>query len=174
MQRETKSLVWGIILILIGFLFLGHNLDWFNFDWNELWPLVMIAGGLFFWIGWLSNRREFGLLMPGTILMVYGLMFQYSALHGWYYMDELWPGFLLGPGLGFFFMYLLGNREKGLLITACILIALSVIFWIGEGFRYFWPVLFIAIGIYLLFKSRSRKPEVPQEPETTNEQPGSQ
>ena len=132
MQKETRSLIWGVILVIIGFVFLGSNLDWFYFDWGDLWPSVMILGGLFFWVGWLSNRKEFGLLMPGSILLVYGVMFQYSALSGWYHMDELWPGFLLGPGIGFVFMYLLGNREKGLLVPAFILIGLAGIFWIGE------------------------------------------
>ena len=171
MQKETRSLVWGVILILIGFLFLGSNLDWFYLEWGDLWPSVLILGGLFFWIGWLSNRREFGLLMPASILLVYGIMFQYSALYGWYYMDDLWPGFLLGPGLGFVFMYLLGNREKGLLVPAYILIGLAGIFWIGDNaFHYFWPLLLIGFGVYLLFKNRFRPPEQSSQAEEKEEE----
>ncbi len=158
MNRESRPLIWGILFIIIGFIFLGRNLDWFYFNWQDLWPSLLIAGGVFFWIGWLFNRKEFGLLMPGTILLVYGLMFQYSALYSWYSMDDLWPGFLLGPGLGFLFMYLLGNREKGLLIPAFILIGLAGLFWMGQDtFRYFWPIILIAVGLYLLVKSRRQK-----------------
>ncbi|UCF65340.1 MAG: hypothetical protein JSW33_05790 [bacterium] len=158
MQKETRSLIWGIILIFVGFVFLGNNLNWFYFDWHDLWPLALILGGFFFWMGWLSNREEYGLLMPGTILLVYGIMLQYSALYGWYYMDEFWPGFLLGPGLGFLFMYLLGKREKGLLIPAFILIGLAALFWIGHHtFNYFWPLLLIGVGIYLLLKNRFKQ-----------------
>jgi hypothetical protein len=157
MKQESRSLVWGVLLIIIGLLFLGNNLDWFDFDWEDLWPSIMIIGGSLFWIGWLANRKEYGLLMPGTILLVYGLMFQYSAINGWYYMDELWPGFLLGPGLGFFFMYFLGPREKGLLIPAGILTLLSILFWSGRDVsRFFWPLLIIAVGVYLLIKARMR------------------
>jgi hypothetical protein len=157
MRNETRSLIWGILLIIFGFLFLGHNLGWFYFDWEYIWPLLLIIGGLLFWIGWLAKRQEYGLLMPGTILLVYGLMFQYSAMYGWYYMDDLWPGFLLGPGLGFFFMYLLGTREKGLLIPAFILSLLALLFWSGrDAFRYFWPLILIAAGIYLLFRNRNK------------------
>jgi hypothetical protein len=171
MQKETRSLIWGIILILIGFLFLGNNLDWFYFDWHDLWPTVLILGGIFFWLGWLSNRKEFGLLMPGSILLVYGIMFQYSALNGWYYMDELWPGFLLGPGLGFLFMYLLGNREKGLLVPAFILIGLAALFWIGHDvFEYFWPLLLIGIGLYLLFKNRFRQTDQTESDQTSDQE----
>ncbi len=158
MHRESRSLVWGILLIIIGFLFLLSNLGWFEFDWGDIWPLVIIIGGIMFWIGWLANRKEYGLLMPGTILLVYGCMFQYSVLNGWYYMDIFWPGFLLGPGLGFLFMYLLGNHEKGLLIPGGILIGLAVLFWSGQDFsRLFWPLLIIGVGVYLLFKSRAKE-----------------
>jgi hypothetical protein len=157
MRSETRSLVWGILLIVVGIIFLGHNLGWFYFDWEFVWPLLLIVGGFLFWIGWLIKREEYGLLMPGTILLVYGIMFQYSALYGWYYMDLLWPGFLLGPGLGFFFMYLFGPHEKGLLIPASILTLLALLFWSGrEAFRYFWPLLLIAVGIYLLFRNRTK------------------
>ena len=153
MNKETKSLIWGIILILIGFLFLGNNLNWFRLEWSDVWPLFMIVGGLLFWLGWMVNRKETGLLMPGTILLAYGFIFQYCVLYGWYWMDELWPVFLLGPGLGFFFMYLLGQREKELLIPGSILTGLAILFWIGRDmWRFFWPLLFIGVGIYLLLK----------------------
>jgi hypothetical protein len=171
MQRETRSLIWGIILIAIGFIFLGNNLGWFYLEWENIWPLIIIGGGVLFWIGWLANRKEFGLLMPGTILLVYGLMFEYSTINGWYYMDDLWPGFLLGPGLGFFFMYLLGNRERGLLIPAFILIVLAILFWMGnESFRFVWPVLLIVIGVYLLIKNRFRYAKMAQESDKIEEE----
>ncbi|MEJ2635913.1 MAG: DUF5668 domain-containing protein [Calditrichia bacterium] len=155
MKSEYRSLVWGIFLILIGFLFLGNNLHWFEVDWENLWPLIMVFGGLLFWIGWLVNRKEYGLLMPGTILVAYGLLFLYCASYGWYWMEDLWPVFLLGPGLGFLFMYWGGQRERGLLIPALILIVLSVLFWSGhDAFRFFWPILLILVGIYLLISHR--------------------
>ena len=54
-------------------------------------------------------------------------------------------------------MYLLGTREKGLLIPAFILTLLALLFWSGrDAFRYFWPLLLIAAGIYLLFRNRNK------------------
>ncbi len=168
MQKDTKSLIWGIILIAIGFLFLGQNLNWFNIRWDHLWPLLLMGGGLLFWIGWLAKRREIGLLMPGTILLTYGALFLYCENNGWFWMETLWPVFLLGPGLGFLFMYLLGQREAGLLLPAGILIVLSFLFWAGEGaFTYFWPALLIVIGLYLLFKARNRKSPARKSTEVT-------
>lgn len=169
MQRETKSLIWGIILIVIGFLFLGHNLDWFYLEWGNLWPLFLIAGGVLFWSGWMMNRHEYGLLMPGTVLLTYGLMFFYCTTNGWEWMEQLWPVFLLGPGLGFFFMYLLGNQEKGLLIPASILTVLALLFWSGHDvFRFFWPIALIVVGVFLLINTRKSQPVSPEQPDLEN------
>ena len=155
MHKESKSLVWGIILIIIGFLFLGNNLGWFYFEWQNFWPLLMILGGILFWLFWFTQKKEVGLLMPGTILISYGVLFLICTLESWRWMDELWPIFLLGPGLGFLFMYLLGTREKGLLIPAFILVFLAVLFWSDYFyFSYLWPLLLIGIGVLLLLKSR--------------------
>lgn len=158
MQKESKSIVWGIILILAGLIFLGNNLNWWDVEWGNVWPLFLIGGGLLFWVGWFTSRKDVGVLMPGTILITYGLLFQYCAMYGWYWMDELWPIFLLGPGLGFFAMYFLGEKEKGTLLAGSILVVLAILFWIGHDLsRYFWPLLLIGIGIFLLFSAQKKR-----------------
>ena len=46
---NSKNLFSGGILILLGVLFLGKELDWFNVNWHEifrLWPLLLIYSGL--------------------------------------------------------------------------------------------------------------------------------
>ncbi len=46
---NSKNLFSGGILILLGLLFLGKELDWFNVNWHEifrLWPLLLIYLGL--------------------------------------------------------------------------------------------------------------------------------
>lgn len=63
----------GIVIIFIGLVFLGHNLGWFtvNFDWWNLWPLIIIVIGLSFLTGrgWLS-----GLVGIIVTLIVIGLV----------------------------------------------------------------------------------------------------
>lgn len=160
-MKEKKSLIWGLILIIIGLIFLGNNLGWFYLSWNNLWPLLMVGGGILFWFGWLTNRKESGLIMPGTILIGYGLLFLYCTLYGWDYMENLWQVFLLMPGLGFLLMYLLPpQHERGLLIPGFILTGMALIFWFDRTFmQYFWPLLLIGVGVYLLLKNRYQKKE---------------
>jgi len=157
MYKEGRSLVIGLILILLGFLFLANNLNWVEFSWGTWWPYLVILAGFLFWVQWIFNRENYGVLMPGTTLLIYGLLFVYCVNNGWSNMEYLWPVFILGPGLGFFAMYLLGTREGRLLTTSLILIGLSLVFFIGwDRSELFWPIILIIIGIILLFKARKR------------------
>ena len=47
-QRGTHghSLFWGLVLLVVGILWLGNNLDWFIYD-VPWFPVVMIAGGVY-------------------------------------------------------------------------------------------------------------------------------
>lgn len=46
---KYRNVFWGLILIIIGILFIGRNLDLFNFDWYNflrLWPVIFILWGI--------------------------------------------------------------------------------------------------------------------------------
>lgn len=50
-MEKKGNIIGGIILIIIGFLFLGTNLDWFHLDWSfhqiaRFWPLMLIGAGV--------------------------------------------------------------------------------------------------------------------------------
>jgi hypothetical protein len=50
MDRKS-NIFWGIVLIVVGFLFLGTNLDWFHLDWSfyqiaRFWPIMLILAGI--------------------------------------------------------------------------------------------------------------------------------
>ena len=59
MANGRETIVWPIILIVLGLLFLAHNLDFIQ--WKQLrdvlsrwWPLILIALG----IAQLARRRK--------------------------------------------------------------------------------------------------------------------
>lgn len=149
---RNRSVITGLLLIGVGALFLADNLHLIEFRWDKVWPLVLMIGGVFFWVSWLSNRKDIGLLMPGTILFVYGGIFLASEYY-WVRWDYLWPFFLIGPGAGFLLMYWLGERDRGLLIPGGILTGLGVLFLSGEHvWDLIWPLALIVIGVGLLVK----------------------
>jgi hypothetical protein len=150
---KTKDLIAGLALIGLGFIFLADNLDYIELDFSAVWPLLVLLAGISFGIGYLKNKKNYGLLMPATIFIVMGFVFWYCTVTGWDAMYTLWPFFLIGPGLGFYLMYILGEREKGLLIPAGILAGLGLLFL----FRYsrvlkYWSVILIGIGVYMIYK----------------------
>lgn len=59
MEKRSSNIFWGAILIVIGILFLGTNLDWFDLHWTfggiaRFWPLLLILAGVFAFL----NRRR--------------------------------------------------------------------------------------------------------------------
>jgi hypothetical protein len=148
---KSSNIIMGIALIIFGFLFLFDSLYEVSFNLGDFWPILMILTGVSFFVSFWRKSTNIGVLMPGTILTVYGLMFLFSTSFGWQNMGRLWPGFLFGPGLGFALMYFFGSREKGLLVPAFILILLALIFWGSFTFLFrLWPIILIAFGIYLI------------------------
>ncbi|MCG3120748.1 MAG: hypothetical protein ALAOOOJD_03588 [bacterium] len=160
-MSDQRSAIWlGTILIISGAIFLAVNL--LGLGWQTLWPLLFFAGAAVNLVIFFSDRRNYGVLMPAVILLLYGALFQFCTLKGWWHMSELWPTFILGPGLGLLLMYLFGKREQGLLIPAFILIGLAVIFFVAFGplrdFGRYWPVLLIVAGLFLLSRRHKLQP----------------
>ncbi|WP_064196946.1 MULTISPECIES: LiaI-LiaF-like domain-containing protein [Emticicia] len=48
---KKGNIFWGAVLIVLGFLFLGTNLDWFHLNWSfrkiaQFWPIMLILAGV--------------------------------------------------------------------------------------------------------------------------------
>jgi hypothetical protein len=140
----------GIVLILLGLLFLLPNFT--SLTASELWPVVLVVPGIMFFILFFQNRERVGVLMPATVLTVIGALFLYCAIAGWERMSQLWPFFIIAPGLGFFTMYFLGKRERGLLVPAALLTGIGCFFLLAfsEMGAYIVSVILIIAGIVLL------------------------
>lgn len=159
MERKGSQFVWGFFLIALGIIFLIGNMSRYGMDY--LWPVFPLAVGIAFWIGFFNDRKNYGLLMPGSILVVVSLLFFYCNFEGWWHMEELWPLFILAPALGFIAMYFAGSKEQGLLIPAGILGGIGLIFlFITYGFGDYWPFFLIFAGVLLIiFKGLPKKDE---------------
>ncbi len=153
---KTSNTLTGLIVILIGVLFLLMNFDLVNIDFDYLWPLFILIPGLIFEISYFINRKNPGLLVPGGILITISLLFFANIFKGWHLMEDLWPVFPLGVGIGLFQLYLFGGRDKGVLTSASILggfsiIALSFTLF-SIDFDLLFPIALILLGVRILFK----------------------
>ncbi len=155
-KNKRSDSILGILLILFGFFLLSAQFGWIS--WENIWPVFLIVGGIMFYLGFLANRNNYGLLMPGSILTVIGVLFLYTSAHNWHQMEVLWPTFILAPGIGFVLMYIFGPKGNGLWIPAGILIIIALVFYAQFScfFRY-WPVILIIIGIFIIFNGMDKK-----------------
>jgi hypothetical protein len=157
---KTSDIIMAIALIFFGILFLLDNIGLVSFHLGYTWPVFIILTGSVFWIAFFKTREKYGLILPGTIFSIYGLMFLICSLTYWHYMKYLWPGFLIAPGLGFFFLYYFGNRKNGHLIAAGIFSGLGLLFIFAiADIIILWPVLLILVGLYLIFKDKIKNKE---------------
>jgi hypothetical protein len=157
-DKKSRPVVPGLILIVLGVLFLLSNFGALDLDWGLLWTWIIILMGAIFWIGFLFDRSKDGLIMPGTVLLVVGIVFNVSARSDWDLMEILWPFFILAPALGFYLMYLLGKRDRGVLVPAIVLTVVGLVFLMGTSpiLRYLGPIIMIGIGVLILM-ARGRR-----------------
>ncbi len=154
MEFRKGNLIWGSFLILIGIVLLIGNLSKVSME--ILWPVFPLTVGLAFWVGYFHDHKNYGLLMPGSILVVVSLLFFYCNLSGWEQMEILWPVFIMAPAVGFIAMYFGGGKDQGLLIPAVILFGTGIVFLIiSSGFGDYWPVLLIIAGVFLIVSQKN-------------------
>ncbi|KIL37846.1 membrane protein [Gordoniibacillus kamchatkensis] len=160
----------GVILIAIGIILFSvkgealHAGSLFGYFWPSLFVLPL--GVFFHWLYFsMTGRRGSGLLIPGGILLVSGIVCQLAMLFDLW--GVLWPGFLLAVAAGLFEFYWFGGRNRWLLIPINILFVLSLLFFALFSLGALWNSLFgsrpilaivlIAAGALLFLSSGRNK-----------------
>ena len=153
---KKVNYIFGFLLLFIGVILILSNFGVIEIIWENLWPLFLLIPGIVFELSYFIYRKDAGLLVPGGILLTYGLLFLVNVIYGWRLMEDLWPIFPLGVAIGLLQLYLFGRREKGLLIPIGILGAISLFFLINNlffiDFGLLAGIVLVAIGIWIIFK----------------------
>ena len=141
MVNRNKNTVLGLLLVMLGALFLLNNLEVIYI--SNWWPVVLLGLGVAFLLGWVIDRGQTGLLLPSAILIILGCQF--------WFLHASWPIYILAPAVGFWLIYLLGEQDPGTLIPAFILTVIALVGWFQDSFlAEWWPVLFIVAGVILV------------------------
>ncbi|MFQ5769222.1 MAG: LiaI-LiaF-like domain-containing protein [bacterium] len=169
MAKGEKSLIPGVLLIIVGVFFLLNQLDLFYFRWRHFYPIILLGLGALFFIS-IFTKNEKGSAFPATIFLVLGFFFllrnfgYFSFDYYFYDFRELWPIFLIAFGLGFIVLYFFKSDDWGVLIPGSILLFFGVVFFLRtmEIFYWrnladFWPIILIAIGLSIVINSLWRK-----------------
>lgn len=161
MERKG-SIVGGVILVLLGGLFLAAQLIP-GFYRGFSWPLIIVGIGVIFLIA-AAISRVGPLAVPACILAGIGGILYYQNLTGnwasWSYMWALIPGFV---GIGTILSDLLSPLpHMGTAGWTLILISLIMFFIFGAAFGLggdlskYWPVLLIVLGLIALGRALFR------------------
>lgn len=170
MQRETRTrVVGGVLLILLGLLFLVYQLFPAPFAFMrgaDTWPLIVVAVGVFLFIFGLLVGAP-GMAIPAAIVGGIGLLLYWQNATGnwdsWSYAWALIPGFV---GVGVILNGLLGgDRLSSALEGGFWLIVISLTMFAIFGsflgglnlFRPYLPVLLIVLGAVLLLRGLVRR-----------------
>ncbi|MFZ3589548.1 LiaI-LiaF-like domain-containing protein [Bacillus sp. DJP31] len=161
---KLKDVLIGTTLIIVGVIFSLQSFGIVTNFWGYFWPMFLIVPGVIFHLAFfLSGAKKHlaGLLVPGGILLVIGLLFAFETMTSWQFSEDTWPIYLFAVALGLFELYVFGGRESGLLIPVFILAGIGTIFLLNGLLSYpifkFWPLILIAVGLYIILgRSRSK------------------
>jgi hypothetical protein len=167
LAKEQHKKVLGVVLVLIGllFLFVSNNLI---LSWKHVWPLFPLLGGIFF-LKLYTVRKKGEILFAGISLFLVGilfLLFTFNILE-WTRMHSLWPTFPLVGGVAFLALASTREHPTSSLIVgiAAILFALVSFLHAGgvisgrvaEPFIRLWPLLLIIAGAVVFLKARQQE-----------------
>jgi hypothetical protein len=96
-HRRGRGLFWGLLLIMLGVIFLANQQGWIADE--KWWQFLLIGLGAVFIIDGLAHFRDasyryyrFGRFIPGIILVLIGLAFVFE-------FSQWWPIVLIGVGV---------------------------------------------------------------------------
>ena len=153
---SRRGVLGGAVLVAIGVPFLLQALGVANGS-----AYLFLALGLAFGAAWLVGTRQYVYLVPAASLITFGLgllLPTWLSLPG----DLAAPIFLGALAIGFAIVFLMDPSRKAPLIPAVLLAAVALLTLFGMGnvlpgwFQpMFVPLLFIALGVYLLVEPRT-------------------
>ena len=155
MTRKDGRLVWGALLVLLGFGFLLQNLgvfDVFGLIPESLWTIFWIgafgSAGVLFLVGLWLNRDNWWMAIPGFVLL---------GLSATILVDEFLPGFPFGGSiflgsisLAFITVYVMNREHWWAIIPGGVLFTLAVVAGLDEVSGWETGALFF-LGLALTF-----------------------
>ncbi|HEX7568433.1 MAG TPA: hypothetical protein VF355_07705 [Anaerolineaceae bacterium] len=163
-NANRGTVVLGAFLVAIGAIFLVLNLIP-GVDMGKTWPVIFFFLATAFYLPaflWQGARRGLGgLFIPGSILLVLGLIFVYDVLTGdWASWAYAWLLIPAGVGLGLTLGSAVGGWGRGPAQTGLWLMGVDVglfaliatIFGGDPAIRTFGPLVIILAGVLILVR----------------------
>jgi hypothetical protein len=170
MRRDhVPGIVFGLLLVACGVVWLASNIFKLNIDFGLLWPGFLLVPGIILWFTYLVSRDKdssWGVLIPANILFFLGVTFfinvfvsrflDYGSIWAWTVF--MYPG---SVALAFWITWAFSNKKNALIIPAVILSAISFMLLCLMSFallftdqtevtKYLWPLMLVCAGSFIL------------------------
>jgi hypothetical protein len=126
-----SRILWGVLLILGGVLFLLQNLHIIEIG-GLFWAILFGVGAVFFLSVFIANRQNWWALIPAIVLFSICLLIALETLSP--ELSEIWGGSLIlaGIGLSFVVVFLVNRQMWWAIIPAGVLISLAIMLGVGN------------------------------------------
>ncbi len=105
-RPNTSNMFWGVFFLCIGAFFTLRNFGIIPFFYtDEYWPIFLVALGISFISMFIVRPSDWGVLIPGSILLFFGVGFSMRTFNGFFwgwgeFMGIYWPVILIVIGAG--------------------------------------------------------------------------
>lgn len=148
MKWLKSGIVWGVLLILAGILFLLNALNVIQIS-DYLWAILFLFAGIVFLTVFIENRKNWWAIIPGFVLIGVGLVALFNLLMP-EFPDSIGGGIILGSlSLAFILIYLFNRESWWTIIPAGVLgtlsIAVAIEPWLSD--LQFVSLFFLGLGL---------------------------
>ena len=127
MKRFDIRIVFGIVLIAAGTLFLLESLGIFHGGLSLLWSAILGGAGITLFYLYANNREHWWALIPGSTLLAIAISILLDVVSP-RLSDAIGGGIVLGGiGLGFWLIFILNRHFWWAIIPAGVLSSLAVV-----------------------------------------------
>jgi len=165
MIRKNSKQILGVIMIVVGVLFLLANFNMPVIKWSLLWPVfLLLLGG--FLLRMVASRKNAEALFGGLLSSFLGFFFLLftTGILEWSRMSSLWPVFPLMGGISLLAVSGIKKEATGEVVVGTAAIVFSVLSFlyaaglkessVVKTFVRFWPLVLVAAGAVVFLKAR--------------------
>lgn len=132
-KPSVSSLSWGILLIVVGGVWLLSNLFDVNIDFGIFWPVFLLIPAALLWGSYLfgGSKADVNVLIPANILLFLGITFLFNMIASVYLnYGDAWiltiAMYSTGPvAIAFWITWAASGRKKDYLVPAVVLTIVS-------------------------------------------------
>ncbi len=171
MIKNKNQEILGILIAVLGLLFLLVNNRLLWFGWEAIWPMFPFLAGVFLLHLYTTGKQPAMLFWGLSLTQIGVFLFLFSVgILPWDAMRTLWPFFPLMAGIGLLALAGIGERTTSSLVVGVVVVIAAVVgFWVVQGaggdrvlapLIRLWPVVLIIAGALVFLRARRERREL--------------